>query len=161
MPRTPTEPKALDISILTSSPPEGTELRRATSYYNSIISASNDIEPVAKRFGTKMTSVLEKQYSDLALKERELRALREEIEILKGRQKGKRVRKVNKFVYSTEEIRREVVEEEAATAASKSRKTRKRRKIAIEIETREDSDLENIPSESEGDTIVVRYKNVD
>ena len=54
----PQQPQDLDLTVLTSSPPNGTELRIANRVFNSTVEAS-DMPTPAKRYSKRMISLVE------------------------------------------------------------------------------------------------------
>jgi hypothetical protein len=115
-----TTPNDLDRSLLDSSPPEGTELREATSLVNSIIRSST-LETPVKRYIERAGVAFERTTSEVALLRKELTEARELLRIRKERKKGKRVAVKGKFVFNTKEIL-ELVEEAEVEASKESRK---------------------------------------
>jgi hypothetical protein len=71
-----TTPNDLDRSLLDSSPPEGTELREATSLVNSIVRSST-LETPVKRYIERAGVAFERTTSEVALLRKELTEARE------------------------------------------------------------------------------------
>ena len=63
-------------------------------------------------------------------------------------------------MFTTQEVLDIVKVTEEETAAKKSRKRPRKRSISVEIEEDEEDDIENIPSDSESDCIIVADRNV-
>lgn len=59
LPCTPTHTNSLDLSLLSSSPPDGTELRKANALFNSQIYGAKNVPSPAKRYAKRMTQALE------------------------------------------------------------------------------------------------------
>ena len=116
-----TTPNDLDRSLLDSSPPEGTELREATSLVNSIVRSST-LETPIKRFIERSGAAFERTTSENALLRKENAEFRELLRIRKERKKGKRVAVKGKFVFNTKEILELVEEAEAEASKGKSKK---------------------------------------
>jgi len=95
-----TTPKDLDRSLLDSSPPEGTELRQATSLVNSIV-CSSTLETPVKRYIERSGAAFERTTSENALLRKENAEYRELSRVRKERKKGKRVAIKGKFVFNT------------------------------------------------------------
>ena len=95
-----TTPNDLDRSLLDSSPPEGTELREATSLVNTIVRSST-LETPVKRYIERSGAAFERTTSENALLRKENAEFRELLRIRKERKKGKRVAIKGKFVFNT------------------------------------------------------------
>jgi len=149
-----TTPKDLDRSLLDSSPPEGTELREATSLVNRIVRSST-LETPVKRYIERSGAAFERTVSEVALLRKENAEYRELSRVRKERKKGKRVAIKGKFVFNTQEILEEVEKAEAEVLKKKSKKRRTTRAITPEIEEEEEEDIEEETSESESDCIIV------
>jgi hypothetical protein len=149
-----TTPDDLDRSLLDSSPPEGTELREATSLVNSMVRSSTLITPI-KRYIERSGSVLERTTSENALLRKELTEARELLQVCKERKKGKRVAVTGKFVFNTKEILELVEEAEAEALKGKSKKRRTTRATTPKLEDKDEEDIENSIYESESDCIIV------
>lgn len=154
------ESSSLDLSLLHSSPPEGTELRQANALFNAQIRDVDGIPSPAKRYAERMTRALETTQSELTTIRKELAEQRELLQARKKRKKGKRVALKGKFVFTTQEVLDIVKEAEAETAAKKSRKQPRKRSIRVEIEGDEEDELENMSSDSESNCIIVTDRSV-
>jgi hypothetical protein len=148
-----TTPNGLDRSLLDSSPPEGTELREATSLVNRIVRSST-LETPVKRYIERSGSALERTTSKNALLRKENAEYRELLRVRKERKKGKRVAIKGKFVFNTKEVLELVEEAEAEASKRKSKKRRTTKAIIPETEE-EEEDIEDDTSESESDCIIV------
>jgi hypothetical protein len=149
-----TTPNDLDRSLLDSSPPEGTELREATSLVNSIVRSST-LETPVKRYIERSGAALERTTSENALLRKEVTEARELLRVRKERKKGKRVVVKGKFVFNTKEILELVEEAEVEASRGKSKKRRIARAITPEIEDEGEEDIEESIYESESDCIIV------
>jgi hypothetical protein len=149
-----TTPNDLDRSLLDSSPPEGTELREATSLVNSIVRSST-LETPVKRYIERVGAAFERTTSEVALLRKENTEFRELLRVRKERKKGKRVAVKGKFVFNTKEILELVEEAEAEASKGKSKKRRTTRAITPEIEDEEEEDIDKEGYESESDCIIV------
>jgi DDE superfamily endonuclease/Tc5 transposase DNA-binding domain len=159
-PQTPGQSSSLDLSLLHSSPPEGTELREANALFNSQIRDVDGVPSPAKRYAERMTRALETTQSELVTIRNELAEQRELLQCRKKRRKGKRVALKGKFVFSTQEVLDIVKASEEETVAKKSRKRLRKGSISVEIEEDERVELENVSSDSESDCIIVAKKNL-
>jgi hypothetical protein len=149
-----TTPNDLDRSLLYSSPPEGTELQKATSLVNSIVRSST-LETPVKRYIERSGAAFERTTSENALSRKELTEAQELLQVRKERKKGKRVVVKGKFVFNTKEILELVEEAEAEASKRKSKKKRIMRATTPEIEDEEEEDIEKSIYESESDCIIV------
>jgi hypothetical protein len=87
----PAESVSLDITLLDSSPPDGTKVREATALLNSELKKLNPLTSPAKQFGERVIRVLEMTQSENVVLHRELAEARELLRSRKSRKKGKRV----------------------------------------------------------------------
>ena len=158
LPSTPGQSSSLDLSLLHSSPPEGTELREANAIFNSQIRDVAGVPSPAKRYAERMTRALETTQSTLVTIQKELAEQRELLQTRKARKTGKRVKLKGRFMFSTEEVLQIAREAEEATAANKGRKRPRKRSISVEIEGDTASILENVSSDSESNCIIVADK---
>ena len=149
-----TTPNDLDRSLLDSSPPEGTELREATSLVNSIVRSST-LETPVKRYIERSGAALERTTSENALLRKEVTEARELLRVRKERKKGTRVVVKGKFVFNTKEILELVEEAEVEASRGKSKKRRIARAITPEIEDEGEEDIEESIYESESNCIIV------
>jgi hypothetical protein len=149
-----TTPNDLDRSLLDSSPPEGTELREATSLVNRIVRSST-LETPVKRYIERSGAAFERTTSENALLRKENAEYRELLRVRRERKKGKRVAIKGKFVFNTQEILELVEKAEAEASKGKSKKRRTTKAIIPEIEEDEEEGMEEDISESESDCIIV------
>jgi hypothetical protein len=144
----------LDRSLLDSSPPEGTELRQATSLVNRIVRSST-LETPVKRYIERSGSALERTTSENALLRKENAEYRELLRVRRERKNGKRVAIAGKFVFNKKEILELVEEAEVEASKRKTKKRRTTKAITPEIEEEEEEDIEEDTSESGSDCIIV------
>lgn len=144
----------LDLSLLDSSPPDGTELRQANRIATSKLRESTLESPV-RRYLERTTVALEKTQSENVLLRKENTEQRELLRQRRERKKGKRVALKGKFVFNTQEILDVVEKAEAEAATSKSKGKRRKRRNSPQIGEEIEEVLENNDSESESDCIVV------
>ena len=135
-------PEDLDLSLLASSPPEGTEVRRANALVASIVRDSKITSP-AKRYLERTGSALERVVSENALLRKENKELRELAQKRKERKTGKRVMVKGKFVFNTQEILDIVRTAEAEAVAKATKKGSRKRKRSPEKEEEEEEDSED------------------
>jgi hypothetical protein len=76
-PDTPPDATSLDLALLNSSPPDGTEVRKATALFNSELREPGPLTSPAKRFGERMTRILEMTQNKNAVLHRELSEAKE------------------------------------------------------------------------------------
>jgi hypothetical protein len=149
-----TTPNNLDCSLLDSLPPEGTELRQATSLVNTIIRSST-LETPIKQYIERLGSALERTTSENALLQKENTEYRELLRVHRERRKGKRIAVKGKFVFNTQEILK-IVEKAEAEALKRKTKNRQTAKATTpEIEEEEEEDIKEDMSDSESDCIIV------
>ncbi|APA06561.1 hypothetical protein sscle_02g013310 [Sclerotinia sclerotiorum 1980 UF-70] len=139
----------LDLSILRSSPPDGTELRQANQTFNKALADNDSLASPTRRYAKRMTRLVESQNAEIALLRKQLADAQEVIETRKKRTKGKRVKLQGQFVFSSEEVLKMVREAEEKPKEKKPRgRPRKRPIEELEEETEEEepesssSDLE-------------------
>lgn len=154
-PHTPADPASLDLTLLDSSPPLYHEVREATTLFKSELKKPGPLTSPAKRFGERMTRILEMTQSENAVLRRELAEARELLRSHKNRRKGKRVALQGKFVFSTQEVLEIAREAEENTATKRGRKRPPTTAIDVEISGDEDEVLEIMRSDSESDCIIV------
>jgi hypothetical protein len=57
-PHTPPDATSLDLTLLNSSPPDSTEVRKATALFNSELQKPSPLTSLAKRFRERITRIL-------------------------------------------------------------------------------------------------------
>lgn len=154
-PRTPCGPASLDLTLLDSSPPDGTELRQAAALFSSELRKPGPLISPAKRFGERMTRVLQTTQSENAILRRELAEARDLLHSRNSRKKGKRVALQGKFVFSTQEVLEIAKQAEEDAATSRGRKRARTAAIDVEVSAGEDEVLEAVHSDSGSDCIMV------
>ena len=106
-PRTPqnsTNITTLDLSILQSSPPDGTKLRHANSVFNTSMESSDSPASPTRRYAKRMSKPVESQNAELSILQKEVKEYKEILETRKKRTKGKRIKLQGEFVFSTKEV---------------------------------------------------------
>ena len=156
LPSTPQDSNELDLSLLDSSPPDGTELRNANQIFKSALQESADLPSPVRRYGERIIRAYEMAHSNITTMREELRQKDELLNARKKRKTGKRIAVEGKFVFTTEEVLQIVKNAEAATAAKKAHKQPRKRSIQEVLEDEEDELLENESSSSESGCIVLR-----
>jgi len=159
-PQTPDQSSSLDLSLLHSSPPDGTELRQANALFNSQIRDVDGVPSPAKRYAERMTRALETTQSELVTIRKELAEQRELLQTRKKRKKGKRVTTQGKFVFTTAEVLQLVKEAEEGTRAKKSCKQPRKPLNDKEIEEVNENELEDVSSDSNSDCIIVAKRKL-
>lgn len=139
----------LDLSILKSSPPDGTELRQANKVFNSALASSNSPASPTRRYAKRMTRLIESQNAEITLLQKELNDCKELLETRKKRTKGKRIKLQGQFVFSTEEVLKIVREAEEKTTEKKPRGRPRKRPIEDIDEGVEEEGPGNSSSDSE------------
>jgi len=90
-PRTPAHPSSLDLSLLHSSPPDGTELRRANMVLHDELAKINEFISPVKRYMQRMTKAFEVTQSELITARKQLSESQSLLQTRKARKRGKRV----------------------------------------------------------------------
>jgi hypothetical protein len=160
-PRTPTKTPDLDTALLCSSPPDGTELRRANTVLRNELAKPGELSSTTKRYIERMTHALEMAQSENVTLRKELMAQERLLRSRQNRRKGKRVALKGKFVLSTNEVLEIARETEANAARKKRRQQQRSRSVSIEVSEDGHDMLEKISSDSESDCIVVATSTVD
>ena len=159
-PRTPTRTPDLDTALLCSSPPDGTELRRANTVLRNELARPGELSSTTKRYIERMTRALEMAQSENVTLRKELKAQEELLRTRQNRRKGKRVALKGKFVLSTDEVLKIAREAEADSARKKRRQRQRSRMDNIEDSDDELDMLEKTFSDSDSDCIVVATSTV-
>lgn len=157
-PSRPTTPKALETTLLTSSPPLNTDIRRANKELLETVRNESNLPSPAKRYIARLTTTLEKSNTEVTLLRKENEEQREILRYRKERTKGKRVAIKGKFIFNTREILEVVEEAEAEASKKKPRKRRRTKSPTLEIDREEEETLEVLSDESEGECIVVAQR---
>ena len=161
-PQNSTLVSSLDLSVLRSSPPDGTELRHANSVFNSTMASSNSPASPARRYAKRMTRLVESQNTELTILRKEVKEYKEMLETRKKRTKGKRIKLQGEFVFSTKEVLKIVCEAELKSTKKRPRgrpRGRPRKRLIEEVEEQEEEEEEEINSsnsESELEECVAR-----
>ena len=121
-PSTPQDSNALDLSLLDSSPPDGTDLRSANRIVKSAPQESTDLLLPARRYGERITRAYKTAYSSIITMREELKQKDELLSTRKKRKKGKRTAVEENFIFITKEMPQVVKKAGAGTAAKKLRK---------------------------------------
>lgn len=151
-PRTPqnsTNITTLDLLILRSSPPDGTELRHANSVFNSSMATCDSPASPTRRYAKRMTRLVESQNAELSILRKEVKEYKEILETRKKRTTGKRIKLQGEFVFSTEEVLKIVREAELKSTEKRPRGRPRKRPIEEVEEEIEEEEVENDSSESE------------
>ncbi|KAF2715994.1 hypothetical protein K431DRAFT_236386, partial [Polychaeton citri CBS 116435] len=151
----------LDKSLLDSSPPEATELHTANLVFLSVLNSLPLLKTSAKRYAKRVTRQLELRCSKAIIHKTEKQKLQSAIEDTKVRRKAKRVTLEGKFIYTTDEVIEITQKAKAAKQRKQPRYNAKKQQIDPQIQEPIEEDLEIIVSNSEDDTITVRYVNRD
>ncbi|KYG39835.1 hypothetical protein M433DRAFT_161239, partial [Acidomyces richmondensis BFW] len=147
LPQTPPPPPQeqvshpLDLSLLASSPPDGTELRKANALLHSKLDKEQPLLLPTKRYTKRITRTLEIAQSEVALLRKRLTDTESLLQARKQHKKGKRIALKGKFVFSTQE--------------KKPKKKVKEGAKATIIDNNKEEDIEIVFSDSDSDCIVV------
>ena len=148
----------LDLSLLQSDPPDGTELREANALFISEMQKAGDLPSPVKRYAARLTQAFEATCSKNTTLRKENTEQRQLLKTRKHRVKGKRVALNGKFVFSTQEVLNIAKQAEKATADKNARTQRRKGPTAVEIQEQENELLENISSNSDSDCIAVKQR---
>jgi hypothetical protein len=148
----------LDLSLLQSDPPDGTELRVANALCITENENADDVPLSVKRYISRLTRAFEATCSKNATLRKENAEQRELLKIRKNRTTGKRVALKGKFVFSTQEVLKTAREAEKAIANKTSCKRRCKVSIDVENEREQENTLEHVSSDSDSDCIVVMQR---
>ena len=145
----------LDLSLLQSSPPDGTELREANALLRQQLSNSAELATPARRYTKRLTYAFESTQSENVILRKALADTQALLRKRKERKKGKRVALKGRFVFSTQEVLEVARAAEIETAKKKAKnKSSRKSKAKIVIEDN-DSDIEIVSSDSDSDCITV------
>jgi hypothetical protein len=158
-PHTPLQQKNLDLSLLQSSPSDGTEPRQANALLNATIQASQDVPSPAKRYTARTSRAFELTHSDNVTLRKQLKEAEGLLNTRKVRKTGKSVSLRGRFVFSTQELQKLVEEAEAETARKQSRRQPRKRKMSGKVESEVAEASEELSSDSDSDCIVVAVRD--
>ena len=158
IPHTPPQQLDLDLSLLDSSPPDGTELREANALLNLTIKAVEGLPSPVKRYTERMTCAFETTHSENVTLRKQVKEQEELLSTRKARNKGKRVALKGRFVFSTQEVLEIAAAAEAETVKKKSSKQPRKRKADEIIVEEVEELLDNSSSKSDHDCIVVAMR---
>ena len=158
IPHTPPQQLDLDLSLLDSSPPDGTELREANALLNLTIKAVEGLPSPVKRYTERMTCAFETTHSENVTLRKQVKEQEELLSTRKARNKGKRIALKGRFVFSTQEVLEIAAAAEAETVKKKSSKQPRKRKADEIIVEEVEELLDNSSSESDHDCIVVAMR---
>jgi hypothetical protein len=154
-PHLPTQQHGLDLSLLQSDPPDGTELREANASCIAEVQNADGLASPVKRYISRLTRAFEATCSKNTALRKENTEQRELLQTRKKRNTGKRVALKGKFVFSTQEVLEIAREAEKATAEKGTRTRRRKVPTGEKIEQQEDEVIENRSGDSDSDCIVV------
>jgi hypothetical protein len=156
--RSGTNSESLDLSLLNSSPPEGTELRQANALLNATLQDADTLPSPVKRYTARMTRVFEATNARVATLEKQLADTQELLRTRKARKTGKRVALQGRFVFSTQEVLEIARQAEESTAKKNGRKRRQQRSPSLTTEVEGEEDLPNSDINYDSDCIYVARK---
>ena len=159
LPRTPSPSRDFDLSLLDSSPPDGTQLRNTNALLLSTLENNEAVPESAVRYAKRMIQAYELTHHELITARNQISAQKQLLEARKKRKKGKRVAIQGKFVFTTEDMLEIVKIAEAETTAKAAKKKASKRSKRSNVSEDEESMEENDSSESELDCIIVASRN--
>jgi hypothetical protein len=154
-PHNSTQQCTLDLSLLQSDPPNGTELREANAICIAKVQNADGLPSPVKRYIVCLTQAFEAMCTKNTTLRKENAEQRELLKKRKNCASGKRVALKGRFVFSTQEVLGIAREAEEATARKTSRKRRYSDSAGIEIGDPGEIVPEDVPSDSESDCIMV------
>lgn len=154
-PSTPPERLDLNLALLDSSPPDGTELQQANLLLNSTLQTIREVPSPVKRYTARITRTLEVKHSELVLANKQIEEYKSLLDTRQRRTKGRRIALSGQFVFSTAEVLKIAEAAEAETAMKKVGRQPRKRKIeeVFEEDEIEVQDKESVYSDS--DCIIV------
>jgi hypothetical protein len=157
-PHIPPKQLDLDTSLLDSSPPDGTELRQATSLLIATMQGCAELPSPAKRFTERLTRQFEAANSENVTLRKQVKEQAELLHARKGRKTGKRVALKGQFVFSTQEVLDIARSAEAESSKKKSTSKPKKRRAKKTLNAEANGELDVVLSDSESDYIVVSMR---
>ncbi|PQM43923.1 hypothetical protein VE01_10819 [Pseudogymnoascus verrucosus] len=151
-PHTPTEHDIFEKVFLNSSPPDFNTLQKANSVLSTALN-QGVLNTPTKRYIHKLADETERLNTRNTLQKRECDNLRSIIQKRRTQNKGKRAVLKGQFHISTEELRLQVVEAEAATATASQRPRTTPRPINEAIIEEIDEESEEEPLEDDIDEL--------
>lgn len=150
----------LDLSVLKSSPPNGTELRIANSVFNSALASNEPTASPTRRYARRVTQLLKRQNAERIVIRKELEEQRAILNRRKTYKKGKRIKLQGKFVFSTAEVLKIAREAEKILVAKRPRgRPRKRPIEEVEGDKEEEEALsDSTDSDSTRSCIIVENR---
>lgn len=149
---TPPDQTPLDLSLLTSSPPDGTELHQSNARLIASLRKHEALQTPEHRYIARMTRICEIQNATIALQAKQLAEQQELLNKRKSHKRGKRVKLDGIIVYSADDVLRIAQEEEAAKKKPATGKKRGRpRKRPIEEVEKNDEGVDPESSSRDSD----------
>jgi hypothetical protein len=145
----------LDLSLLNSSPPDGTELRQANALLRQELDKRVVLATPAKRYTERMTRAFETTQSENIILRKQLADTQALLKRRKERKKGKRVALKGRFIFSTQEVLDIAKAAEAETAKRKATNKTNRKAEAPQLEDIEEEEIDIECSDSDSDCIMV------
>lgn len=142
-PHTPPEQADLDLSLLGSSLPDGTELRKADTMLDSTLGSMKEVSSSVQRYIERMTRCAESKHGDNVTFRKQVEEQEKLLGMRKARKKGK-----GRVVFRSKEVLEKIAREaEASFAGNKPRGQPRKRPIEEVLEDEEDEVLENVFSD--------------
>jgi len=150
--QTPGQTSTLHLSLLHSSPPDGTELRQASRVFISQLCNAEGVPSPAKRFSKRMTQALESTQRELATLRKRVAEQEQLLHARKVRRRGKRVVLKGKSVFSTQEVLEVARQAEEEGLKEKSKKSVGRALTCVQIPRMKENVLDYVRIESQPDS---------
>src|SRR5579859_2932468 len=148
-PSTPDNVELFETSLIDSSPPDGTELRRTNTAFRQRLGLETPLKTPERSYAFRLTIMAEKLSAQVSLLEHENTELKRLNAQRKEQTRGTRVALKDRLLLTAEELRetaralQEMEEEKQRQRAAKPRKTRKRKAQEMEAPAEEEVDGSN------------------
>ena len=146
---TPTDQSVLDLTLLKSSPPDGTELHESNIQFTALLRQHSDVLSPVKRYAERMTRMCETQNATIAIMAKQLEEQSKLLNTRKTHTRGKRVKLDGVSVYSTSQVLEVAHEAEKKPETKRPRGRPRKRPIEEIISESEDEVLETSPMDSD------------
>ena len=124
----------IDMSLLNSSPPDGTELRQANIVFTVQVQEATGLYSPANRFAKRITRALETTQSELVAVRNGLTEHQRLLRSRKYNRNGKRVKLKGWFVYGTQEVLAIAQAVEVEVPNNKDRWQPRKRSVSLKSE---------------------------
>jgi hypothetical protein len=144
---TPCETTTLDLSLLKSSPPDGTELSQSNKKFIESLRECPEVVSPVRRYADRMARMCETQNATIAIMAKQLADQSELLHKRKKAKKGKRIRLEGVSIYTTAEVLR-IAREAEAKPTTKRPRGRPRKVIRAESSSEDEAEVMESSSDS-------------